>query len=90
MPLDPLDHTPLPQQLAALIRGQIQTGELGERDLLPSEAQMQSRHSVSRGTVREAMRILRDEGWVVTVHARGTYVAPAEQWPAEDEKPVDE
>lgn len=79
--VDQLDPTPLWQQLAAIVREQIKEGEYEPRQQLPSETRLEQEHGVSRGTVRKAMRALADEGWVVTVQGRGSYVAPAESWP---------
>jgi DNA-binding GntR family transcriptional regulator len=74
MPVDQMDPTPLYQQLASILRGQITSGELKKGDLLPSESYLQQEHQVSRSTVRAALKILRDEGLVITITARGTFV----------------
>jgi GntR family transcriptional regulator len=74
--VDHLDPTPLWQQLAAILRGVIQSGELRPRDPLPSESQLQQEHGVSRGTIRRALDSLREEGLVVTIAGRGTFVKP--------------
>lgn len=81
--VDQLDPTPLHQQLAAIIRGQIQSGELEPRAKLPSLTQLSTRHEISVGVVRRALETLSEEGYVVTVAARGSFVAPQEQWPAQ-------
>ena len=52
----------------------IKSGELRPRSLLPSESYLQQEQGVSRGTVRMAISILRDEGLVVTISGRGTFV----------------
>jgi GntR family transcriptional regulator len=74
--VDHLDPTPLYVQLAAIIRGMIASGDLPPRTPLPSESYLQHEHEVSRGTVRLAMGMLRDEGLVVTIKGRGTFVRP--------------
>jgi GntR family transcriptional regulator len=76
--VDHLDPTPLYVQLADILRGMIASGELEPRALLPSESYLQQEHGVSRGTVRTAVRILRDEGLVVTIGGRGTFVRPSD------------
>ena len=73
--VDPLSPTPLYQQLADLIAGQIERGELEPGQLLPSESYLQGEHGLARGTVRAAVRVLRERGLVVTAPQRGTYVA---------------
>lgn len=85
VPLDQLDPRPYSEQLAAIIREQIRTGALKPRSLVPSESALQAEHLISRGTVRAAMRLLREEGWVVTIQGRGTFVAPRDRWPENNE-----
>jgi len=74
--VDQLDPTPLYVQLANVLRALIESGELKPRALLPSESHLQQQYGVSRGTVRTAVGILRDEGLVVTIGGRGTFVRP--------------
>jgi GntR family transcriptional regulator len=74
--VDHLDPTPLYEQLAAVLRQIIQSGELQPRDSLPSESQLQQTYGVSRGTIRRALDILKDEELVVTIAGRGTFVKP--------------
>ena len=62
-------------QLAAILRGQIERGELVPRQPLPSESYLVGNYGVSRGTARRAVQVLRDEGLVVTIPQRGTYVS---------------
>ena len=76
MTVDHLDPTPLYEQLAAVLRQMIKSGQLRPRDPVPSESQLQQEHGVSRGTIRRALEILRDEGLVVTIAGRGTFVKP--------------
>ncbi len=68
------DPTPLHEQLAAILREQIASGEI--TDMLPSESYLQQQHGVSRGTVRRAIEMLAAEGLVFTIRARGTFVGP--------------
>jgi GntR family transcriptional regulator len=65
---------PLWEQLAAVLRQMIESGELGPRDPLPSESQLQQTYGVSRGTIRRALAMLKSEDLVVTIAGRGTYV----------------
>ena len=52
------------EQLAGQIRTQILAGELAEGDRLPSELTLAREAQVSRGTVREALRLLEESGFV--------------------------
>jgi GntR family transcriptional regulator len=74
--LDQYSDIPLYQQLAAILRERIRTGQLKHLDPLPSETTLEQEFEVSRDTVRRAIQELRDEGLVFTVRRRGTYVGP--------------
>lgn len=75
MTVDHRDPTPLYQQLAAILRARIEAGEWGEDQPLPSESYLQQEHGLSRVTVRKAIEVLRQEGLVITLPQRGTFVA---------------
>lgn len=68
-------EAPLKVQLANVLHSMIESGELAKGEAIPSESRLQQEHGVSRGTVREAVKILQDEGLVVTIQGRATYVA---------------
>lgn len=74
--IDQWSSEPLWSQLAAILRQQIADGTLAPGDPLPSEQALQDEHGVSRGTVRHALRVLKDEGLVVTFAGRGSFVPP--------------
>jgi DNA-binding GntR family transcriptional regulator len=74
--ISPLDPVPIYRQLAAILRGMIERGEIQPRQPLPSETTLMQRYEVSRGTVRHALKILNDDGVVITIQGRGTYVLP--------------
>ena len=63
-------------QVAADIEADIDAGRLAPDTRLPSEAELAVQYGVARVTVRRAMQQLRDRGKVVTVHGRGSFVAP--------------
>jgi DNA-binding GntR family transcriptional regulator len=72
-----LDHnspTPLYQQLADLLRGQIERGELVGR--VPSVKHLAQQYRVAIGTADRALGILRAEGLVVSTVGRGHYTTP--------------
>jgi GntR family transcriptional regulator len=73
--IDHLGQEPLYRQLAAILRQRIERGDLEPGQAMPSESYLQQEHGVSRGTVRMAIGLLRDEGLVVTLSGRGTFVA---------------
>jgi DNA-binding GntR family transcriptional regulator len=73
--INPRGAEPPYRQIAAWLRTRIEAGEFrpGE-DPLPSEKDLMQLFGVARDTVRRAVQLLRDEGLVVTVPQRGTYV----------------
>jgi DNA-binding transcriptional regulator YhcF (GntR family) len=68
----PDEPTPLYQQLAAILRGQIERGELTGR--VPSIKTLAQTHGVAMGTAERALTILRDEGLITMVIGRGAFV----------------
>lgn len=77
MPRSVVDHYSrelLHDQLAAIIRAQIQAGELVRGDWLPSVSQLMQVHDISRGTTMRALGILAEEGLLGSVKGRGYFV----------------
>ena len=70
---------PVYQQLAAIIRGKIDTGEIQPRRAIPSKRALSEQYHVSPGTVERAIQALRTEGYLKTVLGRGLYVRPPEE-----------
>jgi DNA-binding GntR family transcriptional regulator len=62
-------------QVATDLETDIDTGKLAPDTRLPNETELSEQYGVSRVTVRRAIALLREQGKVVTVHGRGTYVA---------------
>ena len=75
MTVDHEGKTPVYLQIAAILRGQIERGELVPGRPVPSETQLMQRYEVARLTARKAVRVLADEGLVEVVQGRGVYVA---------------
>jgi GntR family transcriptional regulator len=72
--VDPTSDRPVYKQIADHLRTAIQRGRLREGDQLPSEAQLMDYYGVARMTIRNAMRLLLDEGLVTAEHGKGSYV----------------
>lgn len=72
--IDPGVATPVYRQLTAILRRRILAGQYRPGRMIPSEKQLEQEFGISRNTSRRAIMILRDEGLVVTVPGRGTYV----------------
>jgi DNA-binding GntR family transcriptional regulator len=61
-------------QVAADIRADISAGQLAPGAKLPGEIELAAQYGVARLTVRRAIRELVDEGRLVILRGRGTYV----------------
>lgn len=75
--VDPQSATPVYVQLADILRARIESGQLIPDRPVPSESQLQQEFGVARGTARKAIAVLREQGLIVTVKGRGSYVSPA-------------
>jgi GntR family transcriptional regulator len=79
---DDLDHdspVPLFEQLATLLRADIDAGRITVR--VPSELTLVQRYGVSRGTAHRAVMILVDAGYARISRGKGTFVVPEDQRP---------
>ena len=65
---------PVYRQLAGILRDAIVSGQLAQGAPLPSESSLMQEYGISRDSVRKAMDVLRDEGLVITVQGKGTFV----------------
>jgi GntR family transcriptional regulator len=74
--IDPDGPEPLYQQVAALLRDRIKSGELQPNRPIPSVAQLQGEYGIARGTALHAIEVLKQEGLVRVVPGRGTFVKP--------------
>ena len=75
MTIEPISEVPIYRQLAAILRAQIESGELAPGALVPSEQTLMGQHGIARDTVRAAIKVLREEGLVITTPGKGTFVA---------------
>ena len=66
---------PIYEQIVDQIKNLIRNGELKENDILPSVRTLSKELKISALTVKKAYDTLESEGFTVTVHGKGTYVA---------------
>ena len=66
---------PIYEQIVDQIKTLIRNGELKENDNLPSVRTLSKELKISALTVKKAYDNLESEGFTVTVHGKGTYVA---------------
>ena len=74
--IDPDSATPVYRQVARILRDRIMRGVWQPDRRLPSEPDLEAEFEISRDTVRRALDVLREEGLIVTVKGRGSYVKP--------------
>lgn len=85
---DPASHVYVYLQVVHHIAEQIRTGRLPVGARLPAERDLGEQYGVAVNTIRRAVRELRDQGLVITVPIKGTFVRaeePAGNAPGEDE-----
>lgn len=84
-----INHTsvqPIYEQIVSQIKDKIMHGELMEDTMLPSVRTLAKEQKVSALTVKKAYDLLEEEGFVVTVHGKGSFVAAATQSQMLEEK----
>ncbi len=77
-----IDHNsmiPIYEQIINQIKSQVSRGELKENDSLPSVRSLSKDLRISALTVKKAYDRLEEEGFVVTIHGKGSYIAAANQ-----------
>jgi DNA-binding FadR family transcriptional regulator len=61
-------------QIAADLRDMIRRGDVAPGARLPTARELEQRYGVANMTVQNAIRVLKAENLVYTVHGRGTFV----------------
>ncbi|MET7429659.1 winged helix-turn-helix domain-containing protein [Streptomyces flaveolus] len=74
-PVDPSRPVYVWRQVADWIAARIDSGELQPGARLEGERELAEQVGVAVGTVRRAVEDLRERGLVVTLPAKGTYIA---------------
>ena len=70
---------PIYEQIVTQMKSKIMHGELREEEMLPSVRTLAKELKVSALTVKKAYDALETEGFVVTVHGKGSFVTLANQ-----------
>jgi GntR family transcriptional regulator len=65
-------------QLAEVLRQRIRDGQYPPGSRLPTEIDLVEETGYSRDTVRAAVKLLRESGWVTVTHGLGTFINPPE------------
>jgi GntR family transcriptional regulator len=72
--IDPASDTPLYRQIADDLRQRILDGRLGPGAAMPSESSLMEDYGSARGTVRQAISLLKSEGFLEVARGRGAFV----------------
>jgi DNA-binding GntR family transcriptional regulator len=71
--IDTRSSVPSYRQLADQLRAAIESGDIAPDEPLPSLNRVHQETGLAPGTIQQAVKVLRDEGWAYTVPGRGTY-----------------
>ena len=70
---------PIYEQLMDQIKAQILSGDLKDNEALPSVRSLSGELKISALTVKKAYDKLEEEGFVTTIHGKGTFVSAVDQ-----------
>ena len=70
---------PIYEQIMSQIKNAIITSELSDGEVLPSVRTLAAQLKISSLTVKKAYDLLEEEGFVTTVHGKGTFVNAADR-----------
>jgi GntR family transcriptional regulator len=70
---------PIYEQIVDQIKKSIYNEELKEKDKLPSVRSLSNMLRISALTVKKAYDALEQEGLIITVHGKGSYIAPVDR-----------
>ena len=70
---------PIYEQLMDQVKNAIINGELKENEALPSVRTLSGKLKISALTVKKAYDYLEEEGFVVIVHGKGSFVAATDR-----------
>lgn len=65
---------PIYEQLVEQVKNEILSGKLAENEVLPSVRALSGKLRISALTVKKAYDKLEEEGFIITVHGKGSYV----------------
>ncbi|MEV0379740.1 GntR family transcriptional regulator [Nonomuraea sp. NPDC050643] len=74
---EPWEH----EKIAAELVEGIKRGDYQPDQVLPSQLELVEQYGVAKKTASAAVALLREQGWVYTVPAIGTFVTSRDKWP---------
>ena len=76
---------PIYEQIVDQIKSKIISGDLKEHDNLPSVRGLSKELKISALTVKKAYDTLEENGFIITIHGKGSYVASTNRELAKEE-----
>ncbi|MBO5178077.1 MAG: GntR family transcriptional regulator [Lachnospiraceae bacterium] len=70
---------PIYEQIVEQVKGMIMKGQMKQEEMLPSVRTLSKDLRISALTVKKAYDTLEQEGFIVTVHGKGSFVAGVNQ-----------
>ena len=77
--LDFGDHRPLYEQIKDKIKELIINGVLSENESIPSVRELATSLAINPNTIQKAYKELESEGYIYSLKAKGSFVAPREE-----------
>lgn len=77
--LDLSDHRPLYMQIKEKLKELVISGALKEQDKIPSVRELASFLAINPNTIQRAYKELEEEGYIYSLRAKGSFVAPVRQ-----------
>lgn len=84
--LDFRDHRPLYEQIKEKVKELIISGALSEGDKIPSVRELASSLAINPNTIQKAYKDLENDGYIYSMRAKGSFVAPHEQMVQSEKK----
>ncbi len=77
--LDYGDHRPLYEQIKEKVKELVISGVLKEEDKIPSVRELAGSLAINPNTIQKAYRDLEAEGYIYSVRAKGSFIAPQKE-----------
>ncbi|HOJ17740.1 MAG: GntR family transcriptional regulator [Ignavibacteriales bacterium] len=74
MSISKLKLAPIYYNIFEELLGEVESGKLGPNEKFPSENDLCQRFNVSRGTIREALKLLEQHGVITRTQGKGTFI----------------
>ncbi len=82
--LDFGDHRPLYEQIRDKIKELIISGMLAENEKIPSVRELAVALAINPNTIQKAYKELESEGYIFSLKAKGSFVSPRSEAPADE------